>query len=432
MTYDIQTLQGGRRALVMGMTWRALLGEKLDKLARSEARRSKATHYCRGGRSNVVGLLTVKKADRRRQVRLYSAAAAFARSHTRSSGVVAARVALDEDRVWIAAALNGSVLPDSDRIGSVQEAADLLAELHARHPGMTVYGDGGDFELNEHSLQSNLREEAVLIPARMDIVSVPWPIRALALVALAYIAWDYGSDWWQQQQRLKARAALDTVEVDAAGLWRNTLNAWSQGVELHGTAGLWSVFRHLEDMPLNPGRWQLSRVRCLPQSCEGSYQRLRLGTRDSLTEAIPPHWSVSWEGFDNAVVHVPLELASQPLRVQDLLPLNVVDQGFSVSLQRAASLFESARLNPPQTVLTATPTVTTLTGAQAVPRPSGMQLPMSRTFTLTGPLRSLLALDLPPHVAIDEITFRTSDGEPRLARSRIAATLHGTYYAYSP
>jgi len=430
MSYELQRLADGRRALVMGLSWQAMLGESLDKQARQIARRAKATHFCRGGpRSNVVGTVAIRKSDPVRKLTLYAAAAAFARSQARAVGVVAVRVALTEDQIWIAAALNGAVLVESDKVCSLAQSQEHLEELRTRHPNLTLYGDGGDYSLDANLLQANLGPDTQLRSARADFRQVPMPLRIAGALALAYMAWDHGTDWWQQHQRQQARSDRSAVQIDAQALWRDALGTWSRGILLHGPDGLRALFGVLDSLPINPGRWQLAQVRCQPQFCEATYRRHRLGSRDSLLYALPADVNVSWEGFDTAVVRYPLSLPLQPLSVDALAPISSVDEHVANQLQRSASLWESARLNPVQQVSLATPMASGPNGPMAVQRPADLNLPVYRTFSLTGPLRSILALALPPNIAFDEITVQLTDGEARLSRSRLAATFEGTYYA---
>ncbi len=90
-SYRLVAIPGSPNQLVLGLKWRTVLGEDLQKLALQAARKARATHYVQSdSRSSSVGLLTAKGRETRTKTRasIFSAAAAFAQMHRHGTHAV--------------------------------------------------------------------------------------------------------------------------------------------------------------------------------------------------------------------------------------------------------------------------------------------------------------------------------------------------------
>ncbi len=181
---------GGRRALVFGLTWFALVGSHIAPMARARARQLNATHYVAGGlRAASGGCVRLARGARRGE--LHAAAQAYA--HLFSDGAVGSVVALPDGRYWTVAAQDGAVMSRGDRIHPDGPSAEqAMAELRALRPALRMLDGEPVLARLEQTLDAASRPAARWRPAG---AACPGPCgsssRALALAAALPQAWDY-------------------------------------------------------------------------------------------------------------------------------------------------------------------------------------------------------------------------------------------------
>ncbi|MBU4610288.1 hypothetical protein IMZ29_06970 [Achromobacter sp. GG226] len=427
--YVTETLPDGR-TLVFGLAWNVVIGNDLDRLARRSARRAKASHYVRGGpRSHIVGTVRLKGRDAAGSA-LHSPAAAIARAMP--TGTRAVRVRWEDGRVWVGAAHNGAVLMGGDRIyASDFEADAAVAALHDMHPDLQAYGDGTAQPLPAGVITDHLTADTTLQPSKLTLAAVPVGLRWLLAGAAALALLNAGWTTWRDHQQQQERAAREASRPDDAQLWRDAVAAWQAGTVVDGQPGLSSLYDALLSIPLALGRWPLHSATCTPAtasqwSCEARFRRGPLGTHADAVAAAPPGWDLDVSNL--ALV----EARWTARRVTTTLAATGTPSWGWTSWQQLLPALEGVATREAQPAAIQPAPTWLPDGTQYQPPPahqSGVKLPRTRNFDVTGPLRSFSLAPIWPQARISKVQLHVLDeATPTLQRSALTATLTGTIY----
>lgn len=437
--YQTIPIAGTHNALVVGMSWQAVLGQDLTAAAMKAAHQAGATHFTQAGpRSLVVGLLIAQGRDRRAKAktRLYSAAAAFAQLYRHGTHIAFAE--LPQGGFWITVAVDGTVQTGGDRILPDADAANQALEgLLQRYRDAVLHGTdrpgAAPFQFNQLASQANTQSSLRRAAFRLSMISPMWWV-VFGLI-LAYAAWDTVQTWWQEKQA-QERQRLEAMRtaVDAHALWKQALDSWARSTKADGEAGLNRLLNAVADVPVNPGRWQLAEASCQPAagSCSAEYVRGLLADNNSLRAALPVSWKVSFPTLGTAKASWPMDETRtiKPLALAAVPVAGDLDRIWIPSWQALSPALQDVKLDPPKAVPIRVPNIQLPNGLeQPVPLPADMTVPAMRSFTINAPLRSFYGLALPDSTALTQLQVRYQpDTQPKLTASSFAATLEGVVY----
>jgi hypothetical protein len=416
--------------LVFGLHWSAIVGSRVDVLARRKAREARATHYVHGGNgAAAVGCACLRargKAGRKVRSRAcYAAAQVFARMHPH--GLAAGVLRMDDAVSWLVAARDGAVMARSDRLYPNEAAAHAaLAELDVLHPGLA----GTVRTLSVDDLARSLDPAAAMWRIGLPWSRVPVPVQgAILLVSLAVLL----PPAWRAWQR-RAAAPPPPAAVDPGQAWHDALSRAAASVRLHDAGQLGLVFQTLRKLPTALQDWTLQSARCRPDghgwACRARYVRATPhATNLALAERLPASVRAVFASLDEADVLWRVAGRTHALQPAALPHMSQTDLLFASVLQSIRPAFASIVLGTPATFPVAPPR-----DAQGRPLPAPSDLPRLRTrsVVLDGPLRSFALLARPPATAswTEIALILHADRRPDIAHSPLMAQLQGVVYEH--
>ncbi|ANN78662.1 type 4b pilus protein PilO2 [Bordetella flabilis] len=414
--------------LVFGLHWSAIVGSRVDALARRKAREARATHYVHGGSgAAAVGCARLrtrgKTGQRLRNKACYAAAQVFARMHPH--GVAAGVLCMDGTRTWLAATRDGAVMARSDRIYPDEAAAQAaVAELELLHPGLA----GAVHRLSVDDLARSLDPAAAMWRIGLPWGRVPAPAQGvILLLALALLL----PPAWRAWQRGPG-APPPPVAVDPARAWHDALSRAAATIHIHDAGQLGRVFQILRQLPTALQDWTLQWARCRPDgsgwACHARYGRTTPhATNQALAERLPASVRALFASLDEADVLWQVTGVTHALQPAALPHMSQTDLRFASVLQAIRPAFARIALGAPAAFAVAPPR-----DPQGRPLPAPPDLPRlrSRPIVLEGPLRSFALLAQPPATASwSEIALVVQvDRPPDIAQSPLMAQIQGVVY----
>jgi hypothetical protein len=414
--------------LVFGLHWSAIVGSRVDALARRKARQARATHYVYGGSgAAAVGCARLRargKAGRRlRSWACYAAAQLFARMHPH--GVAAGLLHMDGTGTWLVATRDGAVMARSDRLYPDEAAARAAVdELALLHPGLA----GAVHRLSVDDLARSLDPAAAMWRIGLPWARVPAPVQgAILLLALALLL----PPAWRAWQR-GAAAPPPRAAVDPAQAWHDALSRAAAAIPVHDARQLGRVFQTLRQLPTSLQDWTLRSARCRPDgggwACHARYGRATpRATNQALAERLPASVRVVFASLDEADVLWRVAGVAQALQPRALPHMSETDLQFASVLQAIRPAFARIALGGAAAFAVAPPS-----DPQGRPLPAPADLPRLRTRSIVvdGPLRSFALLAQPPATASwSEIALVVhEDRRPDIAHSPLMAQLQGVVY----
>lgn len=440
--------------LALGLQWHAVLGADLPTQARRRARQVGAAQWVHGSEgAESVGTATLPALARRRGAPpVHAAAQALARRFPH--GLIAAALALDDGRYWLAVVRDGLVVGSGDRVyADVDQAAQALRELAQRHgPALMPVGHAaalmvghvvGDARSARHDAPSLAFGDLVaeLGPGtRLQSVGTRWrdvplPLAVAGVVVL--MAWT-GSvlKQWGGFSR-PAPPAVDTQHAPTAdAAWRTALDEAVRTLPHPDALALHTALAALAALPPQPAGWAMQRAQCIAQAtggwdCQAHFRRTsRLATNAGFLAQAWPQWQLYWEPLDVVVARFAVAGPARAVSWTTLAAREHWLRDGVTRLQRIAPVFSRITLAAPVAVPVREPR-----DAAGLPLPLPEALPAglhAQAVTLEGPLRSmtLVGQALSDAVAWRALEMRfepQADAGP--ARSLLMATLQGTIYA---
>jgi len=412
----------GGRSLAFGLSWFALVGSHAPAMARTRARRMRATHYVVGGQGALAGgCARLAPPARRRPV--HAAAQAFAWRHP--DGSAACIAPLPGGRWWLVAAQDGAVLARADTLYPDEAQAEAaLQALAAQYPSLRRH-DG------PQTLQALLAapdSAALLRPVGSRWSRLPLPVRAFAGGLTLALALPTAWHAW----RPAPRAAMPAPELAPDEAWRQATSRFRRQLTVHHLPELASVLASLHRLPLNVQGWLLRDARCQPAprawSCRAAYVRAQAdATNGAFARAVPAGWQARFQPLDGA--ELAWVVPGNRTSLADVkLPSAVhVDHVLASALQLARPAFAQLTLGPPAPV----PVAPRDARGQPIAAPANWPAMRQRALALQGPLRSLSLLAGQPRlvVAWSSVVLRLAAGRtPDTAVSALTAELQGTLY----
>ncbi len=338
-------------------------------------------------------------------------------------------------RYWLAAAQDGVVLSQADRLfNSRDDAVQAQARLREQRPGLVEHDADAVWAALLRAVDPGAR--MARLPSRW--AALPFALRLfLACVAVSALApplWRVASSYIFSEQR-RSRA-----EETASAGQQNPYQSMISAMAAHGPLEVSRLLRSVGELPVQVQGWALRRAQCDAQAsgwnCAAVYARAHpQATNRRLHAGLPAGWRVSFKPLDEATLA--WHIASPPVPLARLmLPSALhVDTEIVAILQRLRPAFSSVTLAPAIAL--------TLPGpmSEPMPGPAGGDaadvtpldpLPVlrRRTLRLQGPLRSLALL--PAAIAPARWSRLVLDVQPQhrptLVASTLVAELQGDLY----
>lgn len=441
---------GARQTLVFGLSWSALLGSRIPRLAARRARHARFTHYVFGGsRGASVGGIRAGNPGRRRE--WHSAAQCFACAIPQ--GCVAVVLGLGRGRYWVAAAHDGAVIVRTDQVfDTLAAAVDALAELRATHPRLLVYGDESllsepgstgasdddahtasvlpnprKFDIADlfagcHSRTRLLRVRRAGIPGSGRQVAVGVMLVFAGAAALASLA-------WRQARRVEPVHAAPAPQA----AWQRVLTQFARDHAVHPPNEVQRLLHGMRAIPLSISGWELSNVRCTARGahwqCGARYlRRASRATNAALLAVTPSAWRVEFKLLDEATASWAIPIAVRPLPLRELASGIDITAQLGSYLQRIRPLFRQISVGgaQPEKIIAPLDDHGRPFDAPA-PAPPAVY---SRRIAVDGPLRSFALFEHPPGLfAWDQAELRVRNGQrSSLANSPLTIEVKGKSY----
>lgn len=438
-SYRLVAIPGSQNHFVLGLKWRTVLGEDLQKVALQAARKTKATHYVQSdARSSSIGLLTAKGRETRAKTRatLFSAASAFAQIHRHGTHAVICE--LPDGSVWLTVVADGVVQAGSDAIFRDKAVAqEAIADATARHTDLQLHSNywpqARPFSLPQLTAHANQQSALKRATFKLSMVSPIWWVLLAALVA--YHLWDFRDALWPESLTRRQQDQQSTQpQPDPAALWKTAINAWAAKVQTHGTQGLVNTLNAILGVPVEPGRWLLTEVDCQPTAgiCSAKYRRTRLADNLTLKAALPESWRIEHLDIDSAIATwvLPRSETSQPLKLDDMPNTQAMRMTWEPRWQALRPALQDFTLSAVGPVSIVVPNVKLPNGLEEpVPKPNSVKLPGAKSLVINAPLRSLYGLSLPATTEIAQIQVRYTPGTASgLLTSAFSALFKGNIY----
>lgn len=425
---------GTSHQLAFGLRWLALIGSDVPALARARGRRLRATHFIVGGSpATMAGFGRLRSTWRKGRgkgarhqgsAHIQAAAQLYALLYPLGGHCL---IHLPGGRYWLAAAQDGVVLSQADRIfNSLDDAVQAQARLREQRPNLAEH----DADAIWAALLRAVNPGARMVPLASRWAGVPFALRlflvCVAVSALAPPLWRAVSSYALSEQR--ASRAEKSVPAGQQNPYQSMLGTMAA----HEPLEVSRLLRSVGELPVQVEGWALRRAQCDAQAngwhCAAVYVRAHpQATNRRLHARLPAGWRVSFKPLDEATLTWRVESPPVPLTRLMLPSALHVDTELVALLQRLRPAFSSMTLAPAIALPTpasanADTTHDALTGPLPVLR--------RRALRLQGPLRSLALLPaaIAPARWSRLVVDVQSQHRPTLAASTLVAELQGDLY----
>lgn len=424
---------GAARRLAFGLRWLAVIGSDVQGLARARGRRLRATHYivC-GSPATMAGYGRALSprgrgpqhglSRRRGSIPIQAAAQLYAVLYPAGGHCL---VPLPDGRYWLAAAHDGTVLSQADRVFDSQgEALRAQSRLLEQRPDLVEHDAGAVWAALLQAVEP--RAELTLLPSRWR--ELPLVLRlfliCVGLSAAAPLVWNRMSAQLASSEPPPSPRQADTPDTQASRV------AMLEGVAAHARAELSTLLHGVGKLPIQVQGWALRHANCMAGDtgweCSAAYARAHSqATNQALHSKLPAGWRVSFKPLDEATLRWRTVSALIPLAALSLPSALRVDTEWVGALQQLQPAFAAVALEPAVAFL---PASAGLDAAHATP--SAHPAVRRRALRLHGPLRSLTLLPGPlATVRWSRLALRVQpQHRPTLAASTLVAELHGDLY----
>lgn len=396
---------GASHRVAFGLRWLVLIGSDTQALARARGRRLRATHAVVGGspatmagygrlRAGWRGRLRDRMAGRAGKPPILAAAQLYALRFASGGHCL---VPLPDGRHWLAAAQDGVVLSQADRIfTSRTEALQAQARLQEQRPALPEHDADAVWAVLMRAADPAAR--LATLPSRW--ASVPFALRlfllCLGLSALAPPIWRATAPY-----RASSSAAIHAGRPELPE--RNAAHRAMLGtLAAHRPDEISRLLRSVGMLPIHVQGWALRRAQCDAGGgawrCAAVYARATsLATNQQLYERLPAGWQVSFKPLDEATLA--WRVASPSISLAQLVLPNAlrVDTELVGALQRVRPAFASVMLAPAVVV----PTSAHAAGAALAPA----VVPTSSPASPSQPVS--------PSSPASQLPSRSAPGSPR-------------------
>ncbi|OZI24330.1 hypothetical protein CAL18_10585 [Bordetella genomosp. 7] len=413
----------GSASLAIGLSWFAVVGSHARSMARSRARRMRATHFVTGGQGAMAGGCARLAAHQQRRP-VHAAAQVFAQLYP--EGAVACVVPLPDGQCWLAASQDGAVVARGDTLyADAHQASMALQALADQYPSLRRQ----DGALSLRAMQAALGPATLMQPVGNRWSWLPLPVRVF-LCTLAFAASiPLIRHLWPVPPPTPAQA----MPASAEDAWRQAVDGFLRKQRVHPLPELARVLGSLHRLPLNLQGWLLREARCQPGQgawrCSAAYARVQAdATNLAFLQSLPPHWQFRLHPLDDAELVWTVPGNDTSLERVDVPTSAHVDRVLASALQQARPAFQQMKLGPSMAVPITAPRDS---AGQAFAAPVPLPALRQRSVALYGPLRSVAVLAGQQSLAVawSSLVLRLAQGrEPGTAVSALTAELQGVLY----
>lgn len=428
-------------ALVLGLTWKVLLGQDLEAIALSESAKVKATHYSHAARSGSVGYARLKPDPK---VAYLSAASLVAASHPTSTAFVALNV--NETDCWICGVSNGSVLTGYDLVTTdVKLSRAMKGTFESRFGDAKFLGDADVEGLDDSYSWASIQEllgNAQLTSAStlkgvkkglgQSLGKVPKPLIYLTAFGLLLFA---GQKLALPLIQKTFASRQEAVAEDPELLWADALQSWIASNRVSASGSLNVVLNGLGDVPMNIAGWRPKSFECswTPNAwkCGGEYRASnRLHTNEAFDEAKPKDWRVNWTLLQSAKVSFDIPTSAQPIIVKSLKTVKEHELNTASKVQKLAPLLTAGDKAMGAFALVAVPPPKLANGGAAPPSTTVI-FPLVTKVALKSPVRTAAGMqDWCDEVAWSKVAVAFDlKRSPGINESAAVMELSGNIYA---
>lgn len=417
--------------LAFGLSWFPVLGARPERLARSLARRRKASHSVVPGATAASVGLAFLPAKRYRSTEPPVHAAAQALASRYALGTIAFVYELKAGLYWLLAVHEGAVVARTDCLCTDLGQADaLLAELRKSHPKIDVRHCSGLTEglpsLAEIASFCGSHSRLCKEGWAMAVRPVHWTLLGLAGalgVSAAVFLWPTTGPTGSQK---------GPAPVELERLWKEAVGAATSQIGLHGVHGSHVFLKHLYTLPTRLAGWSLRRVDCSARStgwrCQARLEREDPQAQNAgLIDAAPGHWELDFASMDSVRASWVWRVPEQALKYVRVSQRSTNQRVLQSALQLLKPVFTDLGLGAAQMLEVAAPLDEQ---GRPYPLPADLVRYASRPFKVEGPLRSVSLL-LPHLAAIRWVSANLSINDvvqPGLAASRLKLSMNGNLY----
>lgn len=389
---------------VAGLTWKVLLGQNPEKMALTESKKAKATHYVYSDKSGNVGYTKFKAVDK--STKYVSMARLFAASNPSSTVFLALTV--NEQQTWVCAVSNGSVLTGYDVVTSDHgEVEKLRGAIAQRFSEALFWGDVSGIDLepsfNWESLTDSLGNPARVNSATLRthngglsafVSSIPKPV--IWVVSLSVVGF-IGTKFVVPMVKKYIHSKEVVVVEDPEMLWKQALEDHFKLLKVSGPGSLKQLASSVEGIPTLIAGWRLQNMNCAwtvkAWKCSAKYlSSSRHQTNDAFNSEKPTDWTLAWDflngvtaSFDIPVVASQLEQKTmRTLSYQQLTTASQIQavRPFLNEGSRVLEKFSPIKIVPPK-----------FAKGEPVPLPAPLKLPLVASLNLVTPLRTISIMD---------------------------------------
>lgn len=381
----------GSTRLVFGLEWFPLLGAQPRHQSLRLARKHGAGYFVLGGEhSGSVGLARLRIRREYRRTPLYSAAQNLATLFPHETVAVIAYV--QEHGWWLAAVHQGAVVARTDRLYATRELAwAAVDDLRPAYPQLRCLdADTEPAAPTLIQLQDACTTRSSLQQSRRWHSRLPWPVRIFLMILVLVAGLPEIWGWLQHETPPNS----DVISPDSTLMWQRAIMQSTQGHLLHGVKGTGAILEALHDQPVTVAGWRLVQTTCVTHAsvwtCSGDYQRQdQQASNEGLLAILSPEREVRFPSMDLAQISWTLSASGIPLTWQSLKTAAETDRYLVSAWQGIRPAFNQMSLGKPMVWPVAVPRDQ---DGQALPRPAGLPLHMSRPVQINGPLRSFMLL----------------------------------------
>lgn len=386
--------------LVLGMTWKVILGKDLSAMAVKMALASKSNYYTHSQNIGSVGYTTIKLSAKTSYV---SAASIVALQHPIDDFLIA--LVVNDSDTWLCGVSNGVVVSGYDTV--VRDQITLIRtirEFKERFTSAKLHGDiDNGFEdkyhwsnlseglaRSEHLKNAVLRKTTRPLADRFGTINKKYLYVGATLFVLVF-----GQKYALPVITKVLFKPAEVAAIDPAEVWQESIDAWVLEHQVSTDGSLNALLGVLADQPIVVAGWRQSSVDCVwgrsAWSCTAKYSaNKRTETNQAFADAKPKNWNVNFMLIKDAVVKFQVPTESRKLTLNTLKPVSHYELVTASEIQSVAPLLPSTV--SPITAFSQVAIVEPKTekGA-AIALPAEISLPKFGVMSISGPLRNISA-----------------------------------------
>ncbi|ABM39516.1 hypothetical protein [Polaromonas naphthalenivorans] len=426
--------------IILGMTWKVLLGQKLGAMAVQAAVLAKASHYTHTPNIGSVGYTNLKPGVKTTYI---SAAGIVASQKTMGDFLIG--LALNETDTWLCGVSNGSVVSGYDIV--VNDALTFEKIVNAFKVRFEEAHLIGDVELgfaaeygwdaiSEGLASKEFRKNATIRPTSKGLSerfeAVPKKVLYIGGIALILLV---GQRFIVPAISNVFHKPKEIAVIDPSEAWKDALDEWVRAHPVSSQGSLNELLDALANQPLVVAGWQASAFDCVwgqkSWQCTTKYSASkRSHTNQAFEAAKPKDWITTFTPMRDVQVRYDIAASAVKLDVKSLKPVADYELITMSQLQQITPLIADSAAPMGTFVKVPVPEPKTNEG-QPIALPADMLIPKVSMLKIIAPLRDIAAFQTWINdVAWTNVSLRIERGkQPSAKDSAITMELKGNFYA---